>query len=308
MLRCLVGRTVGRGQTVVTPYQRPIHRSLRRLASPVPSQSNFGGLPSLHQSTMLGGSRSPLCVWLCATACMTMVPTRSFSTTQVPLSGGIPTDDNSMGQPALNRSQNLTAENILFEHLMEDGVNNGTRNRPMVLCGPSGVGKSYLIKRLMQRLPDKVGVVVSHTTRPPRENEVNGTSYHFVSRSSFHNMIAKGHFLEHDEIHGNLYGTSYEAIASVHRANRTCIMDMTIAGATEFAEACSTWQNRLGIPAPWIAYIRPPSIEELERWLRYRKSESEESLQKRLNQAKEELVTIDQLDIFDRIIVKTWVD
>lgn len=67
---------------------------------------------------------------------------------------------------------------------------------------------------------------------------------------------------------GNLYGTSYDAIAAVHRENKTCLMDMTIDGAKEFVEACAIWQNRLGIPQPWVAYIRPPDMGELERWLR----------------------------------------
>eukprot|EP00040_Diaphanoeca_grandis_P002564 m.22130 g.22130 ORF g.22130 m.22130 type:complete len:256 (+) comp13699_c0_seq1:77-844(+) len=202
-------------------------------------------------------------------------------------------------------SQHRRAVDILQDYLTRNG---SEAFKPMVLCGPSGVGKSYLIRQLTKLNPTRVMTTTSHTTRAPRGTEQNGTEYHFVSRDQFQNMIRNGQLVEYDEIHGNFYGTSFEAIKTVHAQNKTCVMDLTIAGASQFMEACSTWQTGLGIPAPWIFYIRPESLESLEKWLRSRQTESDESLHQRLAQAATELDEIAKIDLFDAIITKTWDD
>ena len=81
---------------------------------------------------------------------------------------------------------------------------------PVVICGPSGVGKGTLIELLMQKFPDQFGFSVSHTTRPPRPGEENGVHYHFTTVPAMQQDIADGHkFIEHAEVHGKYYGTRY---------------------------------------------------------------------------------------------------
>merc|ERR1719265_2543989 len=82
------------------------------------------------------------------------------------------------------------------------------RDGLVVICGPSGGGKSTMIKRLMAEIPGRFGFSVSHTTRAPRPGEKDGVDYHFVAREEITEEIAQGNFLESAEVHGNYYGTS----------------------------------------------------------------------------------------------------
>lgn len=85
------------------------------------------------------------------------------------------------------------------------------RPRPVVFAGPSGVGKGTLINMLMKRFPNnQFGFSVSHTTRKPREGEVNGVHYHFTTVDQMKKDISQGKFIEHAEVHGNYYGTRYK--------------------------------------------------------------------------------------------------
>ncbi|KAK8817364.1 hypothetical protein WA556_003257, partial [Blastocystis sp. ATCC 50177/Nand II] len=85
----------------------------------------------------------------------------------------------------------------------------------LVFCGPSGVGKTTLIKKLIRDYPDRFGYSVSHTTRARRRNEVDGVDYHFTSRETMQKRIEGNEFLEYATVHGNLYGTSYQSIQDV---------------------------------------------------------------------------------------------
>ena len=107
-----------------------------------------------------------------------------------------------------------TAQSISLS-LFRPGANNMTEStaqlRPIVFCGPSGVGKGTLIEMLMQRFPnDQFGFSVSHTTRAPRDGEVNGVHYHFTTVDAINEEIADGKFIEYAEVHGRYYGTRYE--------------------------------------------------------------------------------------------------
>ena len=153
--------------------------------------------------------------------------------------------------------------------------------RPLVICGPSGSGKSTLLKRLMAEYPDTFGFSVSHTTRKPRPGEEHGVHYFYVSREELNKRIAAGEFLETAEFSGNLYGTSLAAVEQVQGVGKVCVLDIEIEGVKQIKDS--------HLDALYV-FIEPPSIDELERRLRARQTETEESLKLRLDTARKELV------------------
>ncbi|XP_055625296.1 uncharacterized protein LOC129767984 isoform X2 [Toxorhynchites rutilus septentrionalis] len=153
--------------------------------------------------------------------------------------------------------------------------------RPLVICGPSGSGKSTLLKKLFKEFPDTFGFSVSHTTRKPRPGEVNAVHYHFVSVEEMQAAIENGEFIETAVFSGNMYGTSKKAVENVQQHGKVCVLDIEIEGVKQVRHS-----DRLN---PLLVFINPPSIAELERRLRGRQTETEESLQKRLNTAKIEM-------------------
>lgn len=151
-----------------------------------------------------------------------------------------------------------------------------------VCCGPSGVGKSTLIKRLMKEFPDRFGFSVSHTTRGARPGEVDGKDYHFIQKEEFQEKIANGDMVEHACVHKNYYGTSIESVRNVTEEGRRCILDIDVQGvdlvkASDLNPSCA------------YVFVVPPSIEELEARLRSRGTECEERIQTRLGNARKEL-------------------
>ena len=162
----------------------------------------------------------------------------------------------------------------------------------LILSSPSGAGKTTLSRKLQDRFTD-LRFSVSHTTRTPRSNEVDGRDYHFVDRARFESMVAEGAFVEWAEVHGNLYGTS---IAEVDKARHTpgcggILFDIDYQGAR---------QIRAKLPEVVGVFILPPSMQELERRLRGRKSESEEAITRRFEAAKRE---IEHYALFDYVLV-----
>ncbi len=94
---------------------------------------------------------------------------------------------------------------------------------PLVLAGPSGVGKGTLIKMLMDKFPDFFGFSVSHTTRAPREGEVHGVHYYFVDKAAFEQGVVQNEFIEHANVHTNMYGTSVMGVEKVNELDQTCL-------------------------------------------------------------------------------------
>ena len=166
--------------------------------------------------------------------------------------------------------------------------------RPIVMCGPSGVGKGTLINRLMADFPGKFGFSVSHTTRAPRPGETDGVHYNFVEKAAMEADIAEGKFLEHAHVHENIYGTSLAAVEAVATKGQVCVLDIDVQGAEIVKKST--------LDALFV-FIAPPSMEELEKRLRGRGTEKEESIQKRLANAAGEMAKTEVDGFFHAVIV-----
>ncbi|XP_037085209.1 guanylate kinase-like [Pollicipes pollicipes] len=174
-----------------------------------------------------------------------------------------------------------------------------TRCRPVVLCGPSGAGKSTLVSRLQAEFPGLFGFSVSHTTRRPRAGEADGVHYHFVSREAMLEAIKAGQFLEHAEYGGNMYGTSKAEVERIDGGGAICILDIDVQGVKQVKQSDLS---------PHCVFIRPPSMEVLERRLRDRNTETEETLRKRLTAAAAELQYGETPGNFDATVVNDQLD
>jgi len=163
--------------------------------------------------------------------------------------------------------------------------------RIVVLTAPSGAGKTTIASRILDFFP-QMRFSISATTRQRRENEVQGVHYHFLTQSQFDQALLDGELLEYEEVYdGCWYGTLRREVER-STGEKPILLDIDVKGALNVKEA---YGNRA-----LIVFIKPPSIEELERRLRDRKSESEESLKQRLGRAKEELRYSDR---FDAVVV-----
>ncbi len=149
----------------------------------------------------------------------------------------------------------------------------------LVVSAPSGAGKTTLCHLLIQRLGFRFSV--SHTTRSPRPGEVHGRDYYFVSRHEFEDLIRQGAFLEWAEVHGHLYGTSKSEVERALSGEEDLLLDIDVQGASQV-------RRKLRERAVFV-FVAPPSMEELERRLRHRGTESEEVLRRRLARAREEM-------------------
>jgi len=148
-----------------------------------------------------------------------------------------------------------------------------------IVSAPSGAGKTSLVRALMERIP-ALAFSVSFTTRPPRPNEVDGRDYHFVTPGEFERKVDAGEFLEHARVFDNYYGTSERAVRDQLAAGRDVVLEIDWQGAR---------QVRRRFPAAISLFILPPSLEELERRLRGRGTDSEEVVARRLAQARDDL-------------------
>uniref|UniRef100_A0A8C6Q9F6 Guanylate kinase 1b n=1 Tax=Nothobranchius furzeri TaxID=105023 RepID=A0A8C6Q9F6_NOTFU len=198
--------------------------------------------------------------------------------------------------------------------------------RPVVLSGPSGAGKSTLLKRLMKDHEGVFGFSVSHTTRNPRPGEEDGKGlnklpmllgaallpvadvfssgdlemsatlsyYHFTTKEVMQEGIDNGEFIENAEFSGNMYGTSKSAVEDVRAKNLICILDVDIQGVKRIKETDLD---------PIYISIQPPSLEILEKRLRDRQTETEESLQKRLEAARIDMELSKEPGVFDVVII-----
>lgn len=148
-----------------------------------------------------------------------------------------------------------------------------------IISAPSGAGKTTLARGLNEALPE-TAFSISHTTRPQRRNEAHGVDYYFVSESEFRAMAERGEFLEHARVFGNWYGTSKAAVRSLMDQGKTVLLDIDWQGARDV---------RRRIPDCRSIFILPPSLEELERRLRDRGQDTDDVIQRRMEQARDEM-------------------
>ena len=174
---------------------------------------------------------------------------------------------------------------------------NAPRGRLVILSGPSGAGKSTVVQRLLAVSPVPLVLSVSATTRPPRPGEVNGRDYYFLSREEFERRAAAGEFLEWCEVHGrDWYGTLAEEVASGLAAGRWVLLEIDVQGALKVVAQR---------PGAITIFLSPRSLDELERRLRGRGTESEERIARRLATAQAELA---QAERYQHQVVNDTVD
>lgn len=166
-----------------------------------------------------------------------------------------------------------------------------------IVSAPSGAGKSSLVGAVLAE-DKRVVLSVSFTTRAPRSGEIEGREYHFVDSATFDAMLGRGEFLESAEVHGQRYGTSQKRIAEARGRGLDVILEIDWQGAQ---------QVRKVFPDAVSVFILPPPpvLEELERRLRGRRKDSEEAIQRRLRDAREEISHVSE---FDYVIINKEFD
>ena len=155
------------------------------------------------------------------------------------------------------------------------------RGRLFVISGPAGVGKSEIVKKVLERHPD-VQLSVSCTTRQPRPGEIDGVSYHFVDDARFDRLVAEDAFYEWAHVHQNRYGTLKSVVQAQLEAGHDLILEIDVQGCLQ---AMAQDDTVTGI------FVCPPSRENLEARLRHRGTETEESIRVRLNNVARECAT-----------------
>ena len=147
--------------------------------------------------------------------------------------------------------------------------------RLYVFSAPSGAGKSTIIDSLKRRM-DAIGYSISHTSRKPRTDEKDGVHYYFVDRDRFNRMIGDGEFVEWAEVYGNFYGTSFRTLEEQTSQGLDVLLDLDHQGAGNIKKH---YKNSV------LIYIMPPSADILEQRLRGRGSDEEEVMERRLQEA-----------------------
>lgn len=150
----------------------------------------------------------------------------------------------------------------------------------IVLSGPSGVGKGTVLKKFIDKPELKLAFSVSMTTRNKRPGEEEGVNYYYVKKQEFEESVKNGELLEYTEFVGNYYGTPLKEVERLRNEGKNVILEIEVNGCEQVCEK---------VPDALTIFIVPPSMEELEKRIRGRGTESEEVIEGRLNKAKKEM-------------------
>ena len=165
--------------------------------------------------------------------------------------------------------------------------NNSRVGNLFVVSGPSGAGKGTLLSQVIERIPD-AWVSVSATTRSPRPGEIEGVHYFFLDTDHFKSLVEQDGFLEWAQVHDNFYGTLKQSVVDHMNAGDQVILEIDVQGAL---------QVRKALPEAHLVFIEPPSLEELERRLRQRGTETKDVISSRMKTAEVELAQKMEYDI-----------
>jgi len=171
--------------------------------------------------------------------------------------------------------------------------------KPLIISGPSGVGKGTLIKMLQEEFGESIKLCVSHTTRKPRPGEVNGVHYYFCTREEMEQGIADQLFLEHANVHGNLYGTARSSLEAMQREETLCTIDVDVQGCRSLRAA--------GVDGTYV-FVAPPSKEALEERLRGRGTEEKDVIARRVAAAQREVEASGEAGLYDHIVYNADLD
>jgi len=156
----------------------------------------------------------------------------------------------------------------------------------IIITGPSGVGKGTVVKELLEKEKD-IWLSISATTRNPRIGEKHGENYYFISNEKFRDMIDKKEFLEWAQFAGNYYGTPLYTVNEKIEKGFIVLLEIEVEGAKQIKEK---------FPEALSIFLLPPSIEELEKRIRNRGTEKEDSINRRLSRANYEIESSDKFD------------
>jgi guanylate kinase len=159
-----------------------------------------------------------------------------------------------------------------------------------IISAPSGAGKTTLSKAVVKRFKD-ILYSVSYTTRSPRNSEQDGVDYYFIPKKDFKDRVASGYWAEWAKVHGNYYGTSGEFLEKGLASGRDILIDIDVQGTLQILE---------NYPDSITIFIMPPSLETLRKRLEMRRTESRETIKRRLLTAEKEMA---QKDLYRYIIV-----
>lgn len=171
---------------------------------------------------------------------------------------------------------------------------------PIIITGPSGCGKSTLLDRLFSFHPHVFSFSVSHTTRLPRHSEIPGKHYHFTTKDSFDKMIENKEFVEFAQFSGNWYGTSKKELDGIREGGRVAVLDVERQGVLNLKQS---------LPVARCVLVKPPSQQSLKERLLGRGTETNDSMQKRLDTALKDMKWAEEnMELFDTIIVNDDID
>ena len=168
-------------------------------------------------------------------------------------------------------------------------VNENKKGLLIILSGPSGVGKETVHNRLMKIKKFEIVYSISMTTRGPRNKEVDGINYYFVSEEEFKRNIEKDNFLEYARFVGNYYGTPRDKVEALRNEGHNVLLEIEINGAKQV-------MSRVKDDAVISFFLMPPSLDALEARIRKRKTESDAIIAERLQKGKEEMTMTDDYD------------